>query len=159
MAGPLWWVQRAGRIFFYGIWGVITCVAVLIGIGNIVDASEPTYWGTFTEQHCDETPRYGCRSVGTWASDDGTIRLHDVYLDGTPDADGTAEAQYQPDGAMSDADNNIVHTSLGVSTEPVLPWLLAAFGIGTMACWSMKWRGTWKHVSRDSPEHAKALVE
>lgn len=80
----------------------------------------PVIWGTFTEHRCEEA-RYGCRSVGTWHSDDRSIRLENVYLDGQPTDNGTVRASYQPTGVANDADNNIVHTAVGHALSPFLP--------------------------------------
>lgn len=145
-----WWAHvwsRArllGRVLFFVLMGVAVVMGIYIGIAGLVDASEPTYWGTFTQKSCVEGGRYGCRSVGTWVSDDGSIRLKNVYLDGKPGGDGTVNAQYQPKGVNNDADANIVHTSTGVALKPIVPWALIGMGLGFSAWYWRKWRGTWR---------------
>lgn len=117
---------------------------VYFAVAGILDATEPRYWGTFTEESCTELTRHACRSVGTWVSDDGSIRLEGVYLDGVPGDDGTVSAQYQPTGIDNDADDNIVHTSFGVSIEPFAGPGLVAFAGGLSFVQWRKWRGTWR---------------
>ncbi|MCU1439048.1 MAG: hypothetical protein JWP85_45 [Rhodoglobus sp.] len=129
-------------MLFFVVMGGVALIGVGIGIAGIIDANQPTYWGTFTEESCVEGGRFGCRSVGTWVSDDGTIRLEDVYLDGKPDSDGTVDARYQPSGVDNDADDNIVHTFTGVALEPLVPWILTALAAGSIFWYGRKWRGT-----------------
>lgn len=117
---------------------------VFLGVAGILDSREPVYWGTFTEERCVEGGRRGCQSVGMWVSDDGTIRVVDVQLDGGVDADGTADASYQPTGIHNDADNNVVHTPMSTFLEPVVPWILVLGGAGASALYWRRWRGTWR---------------
>lgn len=124
--------------------GYAVAVGVFLGFAGILDSGEPVYWGTFTEERCVEGGRYGCRSVGTWVSDDGTFGLKNVYLDGKPNADGTTDASYQPTGIQNDADNNIVHSPTGTWLEPVVPWMLVLIGVGLSALQWWRWRGTWR---------------
>lgn len=131
---------RVGRVLFFALWAVVIAAGATLGIIGVLDADEPVRWGTFTEERCEQGGRYGCRSIGTWVSDDGSIRLDDVYLDGTPTTDGTAAASYQPTGIVNDADNNIVHTRVGTSLEPFVPWMLVAFGVATAASQWREWR-------------------
>lgn len=124
--------------------GLAVAYGVYFGIAGILDSSEPVHWGTFTEERCVDGGRYGCRSVGTWVSDDGSIRLEDVYLDGRPNADGTIDASYQPTGIRNDADANIVHSPVGASLEPFVSLMLVAIGIGFSVLQWRRWRGTWE---------------
>ena len=139
----LWWAARAGRVVFLLIMTACLGVGVMLGVMTIIDAGEPVVWGTFTESHCEDAGRRGCRSVGTWVSDDGRIRLADVYLDGQPDADGRSRASYQPAGVHNDADLNIVHNAFGTVAEPILSWAITIWLGGVCAFYAMKWRGTW----------------
>lgn len=132
--------RNLGRILFLVLMGVVAAVGALLGIGNALDADEPVHWGTFTEERCEEGGRYGCQSIGRWVSDDGSIRLDDVQLDGRPSADGTVEASYQPTGIMNDADRNIVHSPLGATLEPFAPWMLVALCVGAATFQWREWR-------------------
>ena len=124
--------------------GMMVVLGVFIGVTGVLDADEPTYWGTFTEERCERGNRYGCRSVGTWVSDDGSIRLENVYLDGRPASDGTTDASYQPTGLRNDADNNIVHGPFGHALEPLVPWMLVGLGVFMSTVQWRRWRRTWR---------------
>lgn len=87
---------------------LILIVAVL-GVGGALSAREPILWGTFTQVGC-EPARFHCREIGTWVSEDGSVRLTDVHLDGWS-GDGTVRAGYRPTGFNNDADNRIVHVA------------------------------------------------
>jgi len=136
------WANLFLRVLFFVIMSGLLLISAGLGVAGIIDADQPTYWGEFTEESCVEGGRFGCRSIGTWVSDDGTIRLEGVYLDGKPDSGGTVSAQYQPAGVLNDADNNIVRASTGVALEPVLPWILAALAASFLFLYGRKWRGT-----------------
>ena len=137
----VWWVVGAiGRALGIAVFAGVALVAVGLGVVGVMDSQEPTYWGTFTETDCIDARR-GCRSVGYWVSDDGSIRMSDIYLDGQPGPDGTVRARYRPTGINHDKDNNIVHTSVGVALEPVLPWVLALGCAGAGAYYAWTWWG------------------
>ncbi|MBZ4488182.1 hypothetical protein [Microbacterium sp. cx-55] len=106
-----------GQIAFHLFAVALTGVLAALFVASVVDAGEPIIWGTFTEEYCEDSPRRGCRPVGTWTSHDGTIVKHDIYLDGAVGVDGTAPASYRPTGIMS---NNVVHTT---AFTGILPWL------------------------------------
>lgn len=143
-AGRWWlWARRAGQLLFYGVMAILAAVGLYLGVAGIADSNEPVIWGTFTEHRCEET-RYGCRSVGTWRSDDRSIRLENVYLDGQPRDNGTIRASYQPTGVSNDADNNIVHTAVGHALGPIMPWALTVLCLGAAAFQWWQWRGTWR---------------
>lgn len=139
-----WYVGRWGRVLFFVVSGGLIVAGVLLGVAGILDSREPAYWGTFTEESCVDAGRRGCRSLGTWVSDDRSIRLEEVYLDGSPNSDGSVEAQYRPTGIINGADNNIVHTETGVALAPILPWVIVAMGVGYSIRQWFKWRGTWR---------------
>ncbi|WP_435743615.1 hypothetical protein [Microbacterium sp. PMB16] len=130
-------------MLFFVVMGAVAVAGLYYVVAGIIDANEPRYWGTFTEEFCEERPRRGCQSVGTWVSDDGSIRLEGVSLDGVPGDDGTVAAQYQPAGVANDADTNIVHTSFGVSVEPFVTVGLVVLAGGVAFMQWRKWRGTW----------------
>lgn len=128
-----------GRVAFLALTAVFTTLAAFLGIAQLVDAGEPVHWGTFTEERCEEGGRFGCQSIGTWVSEDGRLRLEDVYLDGRPSSDGTVAASYQPTGILNDASRNIVHAPVGAALEPLVPWMMVAFGVGVFVSWTL-WR-------------------
>lgn len=111
------------------------CVLMgFVGIANVIDEREETYWGVFTEHYCEPMPRGGCRSIGSWVSDDGRIVKHDVFLDGGVDPGGTIRAGYRPDGILGDEDNNIVHAEDWWDARFWVPWAaLVVFGGMTLA--------------------------
>jgi hypothetical protein len=136
--------MNTGRVLFFVLTGSAAIVGVSIGVAGALNADETQYRGTFTEESCTERTRFGCRSVGAWVSDDGTIQLDDVYLDGVPDSSGTAEAQYHPSGIGNSDDDKIVHTSFGVAIEPFVPVGMIALAGGLSYVQWRKWRGSWK---------------
>jgi hypothetical protein len=119
--------------------GLLFCVTAFLGVASAIDAKEPVYWGTFTQTHCDWA-RYGCRSFGTWVSDDGTITKLEISLDGDPGPDGTVRADYQPSGIINDADNNIVHTAMWSGVMLWLPWVLCLVCAVLIAGRTFAWR-------------------
>ncbi|WP_144782971.1 hypothetical protein [Microbacterium sp. BH-3-3-3] len=105
---------------------MLTTVAlVLLLAASIADPGQPLIWGTFTETGCEPRPRGGCRPVGTWTSDDGSLVQYDVYLDGWMDENGTTRASYQPTAILGG--ESIVHTPALTGAGPwiigaLLPW-------------------------------------
>ena len=96
-------------------------------------------WGTFVEDSCVPRVKGGCRSVGHWTSDDGTIQFREVDLDGPLGDDRTARAAYRPDESSSDP--GIVHTQFGLS---IAPWAFGGFMLCTSAMalyYGHKWWG------------------
>ncbi|TAL40481.1 MAG: hypothetical protein EPN91_13030 [Salinibacterium sp.] len=136
---------RAGQVLFYAVMGFLFCVMVIVRVLSALDSGEPTYWGTYTEKSCEPRPglKGGCRSFGTWTSDDGTITKIEIALDGYPDQDGTIRASYRPKGFISDSDNNIVHAEQWSGAGVWAPWLGAAVIAVAIAERAMEWRGTW----------------
>jgi hypothetical protein len=121
--------------------GAFTAIFLVFAVINTVDAREPVIWGTFTEEHCQETRR-GCSSIGTWVSDDRTITKTDIRLDGGVAPGGSIRAGYQPTGIISDADNHIVHAAGWMTIGPFFPWLAA---LGT-ALWGLTKAFQWGHL-------------
>ncbi|GAA1925402.1 hypothetical protein GCM10009775_17040 [Microbacterium aoyamense] len=121
-----WW-RRLGQLVFYVVAALIAGAFGLLIYAFAADLGQPRIWGTFTHEDCEPRPRGGCREVGTWVSQDGSLVKEDVYLDGGSGPDGTTPASYQPSGIISDETNNIVHvpalTGAGL-------WLSSAFLIG-----------------------------
>jgi len=74
---------------------VLTIVVAVFATTMMLDRTEPSTWGTFTQERCVEN-RGGCQSIGRWVSDDGSSRLHGVVLDGAPGSDGTVSAFFRP---------------------------------------------------------------
>ena len=123
---------------FFTVIGTVAAVTAFVGVAGVIDASEPTYWGTYTEEYCEPRLRGGCHSIGTWVSDDGSIRLDDVRLDGSADPDGTVRAEYGPTGLLNDAQSNIVHAEPWASGSFWVPWLGLAVVAGVtvpLAAW------------------------
>lgn len=106
--------------------GLLFAISLGIGVAQAVAASEPVYWGTFTAERC-EPSRFGCSNIGTWVSDDATLRKAGIRLDGAIGPVDSVRAAYRPTGPLNDEVNNIVHTEFGVTAGFWLPWVLAAF--------------------------------
>lgn len=135
---------RWGYGFFFVLMAA-ACLSALVGaMGAAVDAvtRQPVYWGTFTQEDCLPNGRE-CRSVGTWTSDDGSLAMKRVYLDGQPDSAGTARANFQPEGLINDTDTNVVHVRDWGSMKIWLPLALSGMA-GGMAFYSLlgwcRWR-------------------
>lgn len=114
------------------MFGLLFAICLGIGVAQAVAASEAVYWGTFTAERC-EPSRFGCSNIGTWVSDDGTLRKVGVRLDGAIEPVGSVRAVYRPTGPLNDDVNNIVHTEFWSTAGLWFPWVLAAFfGIWTV---------------------------
>lgn len=137
-----------------GVWGAITQMPRMLGIALFIACAvvfallwvnwirlsfEPTYWGTFTELSCTPRVRGGCESVGVWTSDDGTIRLTDVELDGTVDESHTARALYMP--GERGVDDPIVHVALSVAIAPALLPILVVWMSSLAFYYGRAWWG------------------
>lgn len=139
----------------------VVAVLVVLAIGHSLDGNEPLYWGTFTEEHCDPKPRNGCSSFGTWVSDDRTVVLKDIALDGSPDDDGSARASYRPTGFSNDADNQIVHREEWSNAGQWLPWVLAVIFLGYTVhqahSWGdLSWLGRLSRRRRPEPRMSES---
>ncbi|RLP76398.1 hypothetical protein D9V32_05885 [Mycetocola tolaasinivorans] len=135
--------QIAGHSIFFLVMGVVTLVAVVLGIGGIVSAQEPQLWGTFTQtsQECMKAvPESRCSNFGNWVSDDGSTTLTDVRLDGTVNEGGTARTSYRPGGFNNDEDNNIVHVEWTSSGFIWFPWILVILSVGSCLYYAKKWK-------------------
>lgn len=133
--------RRLGHGIFYAVMAVVFVVSVGLGVAGVKDMADqqPVLWGTFTEEDC--LPNiHGCRSIGRWVSDDGTIVKEQIYLDGSPGKDGTVRASYQPAGLNNDSDNNIVHVRWTTGAGIWMPWVLAAFSLGSVVYYNRQWR-------------------
>lgn len=140
LEGALGWGRKAGHALFYLTMAVCTLVGIGVGMASAQDArdGQPVVWGTFTEQDCEPVYR-GCRSVGTWVSDDRTMVKERIYLDGSPGSDGTVRASFQADGLMNDTDNNIVHTADPLRAALWFPWVASAACVGITVYYARKW--------------------
>lgn len=112
-----------GRVATALILGVLAVVLVALLVVSVLDLRQPVIWGTFTQTDCEPRPRGGCRAIGTWVSDDGTIVRRGVALDGWPEDDGTSRAGYQPTAILGGESADIVHAPLFVGAGP---WILGA---------------------------------
>lgn len=133
--------RRMGHGIFYVVMAALFCVFVILGVGGAQNAVEhqAVVWGTFTEENC--LPDYhGCRSIGRWTSDDGTIVKEGIYLDGSPGQDGTARASYQPSGFNNDSDNNIVHVQWASGMGLWFPWVMVALSAGAVVYAARRWK-------------------
>lgn len=138
--GPRWHapLRIVGQVIFMAILTGALIVCGVLGVGGAVSAGEDVVWGTFSETDC--TPaRYGCRSVGTWISDDGSIRKTAIHLDGRPGPDGTARAAYRPHGFNNDDENNIVHVEMLAYAWVWAPWILMVVFAGIGLFYYVKW--------------------
>lgn len=132
-------LRTLARVVLTAVFGILMLIMVVLGIGGIVSLGEPVHWGTFTEERC-ERARFGCRSFGTWVSDDGTIRVEEVQLDGAPEPDGTQRAAYRPTGFNNDADNAIVHAEPWATLGPWMPWIFVVVFGGVFWLQTGRWR-------------------
>jgi hypothetical protein len=126
-------------VTFYAFAGLMVCVSISLGVAFALDSREPVQWGTFIEEDCEDRARGGCRSIGTWVSDDGATVKQDIYLDGYPGFDGTARAGYRP-GIMNNDD--IVHTEFWLAAGPWVPW---GFGV-IVSLWAIGQAYSWGHL-------------
>ena len=150
--GPRWHVpvRVARQAIFAVVTAALLVVSATLAIGGTLSADESVVWGTFRQTDCEPKPRGGCRSVGVWMSDDRTIRKIDVYLDGSPNSDGTVRAAYRPHGFNNDNENNIVHVEMFAYGWVWAPRLLTLILFGMAAYY---WRRWWprSYVRRSRP--------
>ncbi|MHA6510216.1 hypothetical protein [Tessaracoccus sp. Y1736] len=78
--------------------------------------------------------------MGTWISDDGSLVKEQIYLDGSPDGDGTARASFQPSGRRSDELNNIVHADTWSGAGIWMPWVGVAITTAVTIDYARRWR-------------------
>lgn len=126
--GRVWGALRAtGHAAFYLVMVVVVIVFIVIGVVQVLDRDQPTYWGTFTEKSttCDPGPRGPCTQTGTWVSDDGSIVKVGIILDGSVEQGRSVRASYRPGGLMGDDENNIVHTAFWSKAGLWFPWVAA----------------------------------
>jgi hypothetical protein len=134
-----------GRRFGHGIFYVFMATLFLgflgFGVAGITDAvdKQPVVWGTFSEEDCQPN-NHGCRSIGRWVSDDGTLVKERIYLDGSPGQDGTVRASYQPAGLNNDNDSNTVHVKWTTGAVLWFPWVIAASSAGALVYANRRWR-------------------
>lgn len=143
-------VRPVGRVITYLLMTVLLVCSVAIGVATGKDAADhqPVVWGTFHQESCKPAARAGCTPVGTWVSDDGVIVRDQIQLDGVPEPDGTARANYQPSGLMSDSDLNIVHTAQGTELKLWLPWALAAWIVWSTVRYTVRSRSRARRGTR-----------
>ena len=161
-----WW-RAGGRVLFYLVAAAMTLMLACLTVASIADLAQPRQWGTFTQTDCEPRPRGGCREVGTWIGDDGTLIKRDVYLDGWTEEGGSTRASYQPDAIISDESNNIVHTA---GLTGIGPWIVGAILIWWVG-YALYKAVSWGHVRipsrrrrphiRHSPrrEHRESLAQ
>lgn len=131
----------ATRLFAIPALVVLTVISSFLVVASVLDADEPSYLGTFTEEACiDPGIRRSCRSVGTWVSDDRTVRKLDVFLDGWVGPDGVVRATYTPTGIINDLENNIVHAEYTAPFGPILAWGLFIGSAGGLVIMVLDWR-------------------
>lgn len=135
-----WW-RRFGQIAFYVVGGILAIAFAALLVASLIDLGQPRIWGTFTQAGCEERFRGGCRPYGTWVSDDGTIVLHDVDLDGGTDESGTARASYQPTALLG---HDVVHVPL---LSGIGPWLIGGTLIGWVG-YILHKAGSWGDLPR-----------
>ena len=128
-----------GRGLYVVIMGLLFCLSAALGGADFVDRNEPIYWGTYTHVRCDPVAR-GCGSIGNWVSDDQSIHVEDIELDGSPGRDGVVRASFQPTGITNDVRNNIVHTQFGTTIGPWAPWVFCVFIAGHVVYRVVGWR-------------------
>lgn len=133
--------RRIGHGLFYLVMVALFCLFVILGVGSAQNAFEhqAVVWGTFTEESC-LSGYHGCRSIGRWTSDDGTMVKEGVYLDGSPGNDGTARANYQPSGFNNDSDSNLVHVQWASSMSLWYPWVGVALSAGAVVYAARRWK-------------------
>jgi len=132
--------RRWGQIAFYVVGGLLTIALVAILIASVIDVGKPLIWGTFTQTDCTPQLRGACRPVGIWVSDDRTIVLHDVDLNGWTDDTGIAPAAYRPTALLG---SDMVHAP---AFSAAGPWATGVFLIGWVAYMLYK-AGRWGDLS------------
>ncbi|MEV8271903.1 hypothetical protein [Microbacterium sp. NPDC077184] len=118
---------------------LVLAVSLTLSVGGAMSANEEVIWGTFYERYCEPKPRGGCRSVGTWISDDGSIRKTGIHLDGWPGDGGTVRAGYRPTGFNNDDQNNVVHVESLAHGWIWFPWIMTVYVIGVIVYYLAKW--------------------
>ena len=134
-------LRRVGHAIFYLIMTACAVLMAITGVESALDAAEgqPVLWGTFTVTD-GEPDRRGCRSVGVWLRDDGSLDKEQIYLDGSPDGDGTARASFQPSGRRSDEHNSIVHADTWSGAGIWMPWVGVGITTAVTIDYARRWR-------------------
>lgn len=141
--GPL---GVAIRVAAYGFWASCFVISAVFGVVSVMDQDEPVVWGTFTTVgECENSLRGGPHCTGDWVSDDGTIIMLSVDLDGYPEYDdGTARAGYRPTAILHDEEVRVVHTATWINSgwwvSGMLCIMSAGFAVGTARSWGdLRW--------------------
>lgn len=118
--------RSVGRGIFVWLMVVLIGVGVALGVQESIDAAndEPVVWGTFRETECIWRGRGGCRSYGTWVSDNGDVVRDYVQLSGVPGPDRTVRAGFRPHGLRNSEDSGLVYTEPWVRAGP---WAAGGF--------------------------------
>lgn len=111
------------------LWLLLAAVVIslpfsaVLCVSEIVTAHDKTYRGTFTLDH-SEPGRGADTEYGRFVSDDQSIRLSSVRLEGSSGTTGRVEVTYEPSGVLGDALTGTVYTSTSRDLAAVLPWMM-----------------------------------
>lgn len=108
---------------------VVIGFTAMIAVQETADVAsgEPVVWGTFRETECIWRGRGGCRSHGTWTSDDSSIVWDGVQLSGTPGEDRTVRAGVRLQGLRGGEEAGLVYTERWIDAGPWAAWSSVAF--------------------------------
>lgn len=120
-------IQRAKDKFSIvvtlGVLAALVILTISVAISDVVTAREPSHSGTFTLTYIDRAGRGPDITYGYWASDDGSIRLPEVILDGAVNASGKAATLYRPTDLLNSVGVPTVRTESRAENRSVLPWV------------------------------------
>lgn len=101
----------------------LVALTISVAVSDIVTAREPSHPGTFTLTYIDRAGRGPDTVYGYWVSDDGSIRLPEVILDGAVDSSGEAATLYRPTDLLNAVGVPTVRTESRAENRSVLPWI------------------------------------
>ncbi|KPG82336.1 hypothetical protein AEQ27_09460 [Frigoribacterium sp. RIT-PI-h] len=108
--------------------------------------------GTYTEESCEFIGRLGCKSVGTWISDDKKLTYSGVVLSGAVGPDGISYAI--PNSVLGGTD-----TVYGSTVSPLLGVVVAIVFLVMLALGVLRAADKWGDLARlsNSSKRRKAL--
>ncbi len=120
-------IERAKNKFHIVVTLVVLAALVVltisVAVSDVLTAREPSHPGTFTLTYVDRAGREPDTVYGYWVSDDGSVRLPEVILDGAVNASGEAATLYRPTDLLNSVGVPTVRTESRAENRSVLPWI------------------------------------
>ncbi|WP_281885665.1 hypothetical protein [Agromyces rhizosphaerae] len=132
--------NRVKAVTMVLVWVMFLAISVIAVVNGTRTLDSVAQWGTYVEHRCEPVPKGGCRSIGTWRGDDGTVLgtvLQPVQLFGAVSGeDSSARAAYVPGRwlVFHDGPDVVVQTEAAATRTLVFGWVgVVVLGGGSLA--------------------------